>query len=275
VRRVDPAALRLAQALAVLGDGCELRLAAAMAGLKMTDATRQATVLVRVEVLVEDNPPRFIHPVVRDALEMSLGGDARDAAHRSAARLLHADRASAGQIAAHLAFVRPAGDEWVLARLEEAAEEAIENGAPKVAADLLNRALAEPPPTLQRIGLLRRTARAEVNAGRETALVHLEEALRLSSDPRERAEITLEVAEAYAALFRWVEAVDAIERGLVELGDADQELVARMEGELVVCGLHDARRASHVKPVLERYGAPSSAATHTAALAAGAPQPMQ
>jgi len=52
-----------------------------------------------------------------------------------------------------------------------------------------------------------------VNAGRETALVHLEEALRLSSDPRERAEITLEVAEAYAALFRWVEAVDAIERG--------------------------------------------------------------
>jgi DNA-binding CsgD family transcriptional regulator len=268
VRRVDPAALRLAQALAVLGDGCELRLAAAMAGLQMTDATRQATVLVRVEVLVEDNPPRFIHPVVRDALEMSLGGDARDAAHRSAARLLHADRASAGQIAAHLAFVRPAGDEWVLARLDEAAEEAIENGAPKVAADLLNRALAEPPPTLQRIGLLRRTARAEVNAGRETALVHLEEALRLSSDPRERAEITLEVAEAYAALFRWVEAVDAIERGLVELGDADQELVARMEGELVVCGLHDARRASHVKPVLERYGAPSSAATHTAALAA-------
>ena len=268
VRRVDPAALRLAQALAVLGDGCELRLAAAMAGLQMTDATRQATVLVRVEVLVEDNPPRFIHPVVRDALEMSLGGDARDAAHRTAARLLHTDRASAGQIAAHLAFVRPAGDEWVLARLDEAAEEAIENGAPKVAADLLNRALAEPPPTLQRIGLLRRTARAEVNAGRETALVHLEEALRLSSDPRERAEIALEVAEAYAALFRWVEAVDAIERGLVELSDADQELVARMEGELVVCGLHDARRASHVKPVLERYGAPSSAATHTAALAA-------
>ena len=47
VRRVDPAALRLAQALAVLGDGCELRHAAATAGLEMTDATRLATVLVR------------------------------------------------------------------------------------------------------------------------------------------------------------------------------------------------------------------------------------
>ncbi len=268
VRRVDPAALRLAQALAVLGDGCELRHAAATAGLQMTDATGLATALVRLEVLADDDPPRFIHPVIRDALEMSLGGDARDAAHRSAARLLHADRASAGQIAAHLAFVRPAGDEWVLARLDEAAQEAIENGAPKVAADLLSRALAEPPPASQRIGLLRRTARAEVSAGREAALVHLEEALRLSTDPKERAEIALEVAEAYAALFRWVDAVDAIERGLAELGDADQALAGRLEGELVVCGLHDARRASHVKPVLERYGASSSAATHVEALAA-------
>ena len=66
-------------------------------------------VLVRSEVLADDDPPRFIHPVVREALEASLGGDARDAAHRSAARLLHADRAPAGQIAAHLAVVRPAG----------------------------------------------------------------------------------------------------------------------------------------------------------------------
>src|SRR5262249_44765914 len=153
VRRVGPAALRLAQALAVLGDGCELRLAAATAGLEMTDVTRLATVLVRLEVLADDDPPRFIHPVVRDALELSLGGDARDAAHRSAARLLHAGRASAGQIAAHLAFARPAGDEWALARLDEAAQEAIERGAPKVAADLLNRALAEPPRASHRIGL--------------------------------------------------------------------------------------------------------------------------
>jgi hypothetical protein len=83
VRRLDRAALRLAQALAVLGDGCELRHAAATAGLEITEATRLATVLVRLEILAEDDPPRFIHPVVRDALEVSLGGDARDAAHRS------------------------------------------------------------------------------------------------------------------------------------------------------------------------------------------------
>ena len=115
VRRVDPAALRLAQALAVLGDGCALRHAAATAGLQMTEATGLATALVRSEILADDDPPRFIHPVIRDALEMSLGRDARDAAHHSVARLLHAERASVRQIAAHLAFVRPAGDDWVLA----------------------------------------------------------------------------------------------------------------------------------------------------------------
>ena len=62
------------------------------------------------------------------------------------------------------------------------------------------------------------------------------------------------MAEAHAALFRWVDAVDAIERALAELGETDQELTARLEGELVVCGLHDARRAPRVAPVLARLG---------------------
>jgi hypothetical protein len=143
-----------------------------------------------------------------------------------------------------------------------------ETGAPKVAADVMNRALAERPPAAQRMDLLRRAARAEVGAGRELALVHLDEALRLSRDPRQRAEITLEIAEAYAALFRWVDAVDAIERGLAELGEADEALAVRLEGELVVCGLHDARRASRVTPVLERHGASGFPVTLPGALAA-------
>ena len=48
--------------------------------------------------------------------------------------------------------------------------------------------------------------------------------------------------------------MDVIERALAELGDADRELAARLEGELVVCGLHDARRAPQVAPVLARLG---------------------
>ena len=269
VRGLGPDALRLAQALAVLGDGGELRHAAAIAGVPMADAARLAGGLTRAEVLAAEvqaaqvqaaavlaagGRPRFVHPVIRDALEAVLDGGERDRAHRRAARLLHADMAPPGQVAAHLVRVRPAGDGWVLARLREAARAAMDSGAPQAAADLLDRALAEPPSPAQRAGVLREAARAQVTAGRERAFVLLEEALRVAAGPRARAEIALEVAEAYAALFRWVDAVDVIERALAELGPADQELAASLEGELVVCGLHDARRAPRVAPVLARLG---------------------
>jgi DNA-binding CsgD family transcriptional regulator len=255
VRGLGPDGLGLAQAIAVLGDGCGLRHAATIANVEMAAATRLAQGLVRVEVLAGDDPPRFIHPIIRDALEASLGSGDRDCAHRCAARLLHADGSPPGQVAAHLAGVRPAGDNWVLARLREAARAAMDGGAPQAAAALLGRALAEPPPTAERGGVLRAAAHAETTAGHETACVLLEEALQLAADPQERAEIVLEVAEAYAALFRWVDAVDVIGRALGELDGADETLAARLEGELVVCGLHDARRASRVAPVLARLAA--------------------
>ena len=69
VRGLDPRALGVAQALAVLGDGCELRHAAAIVGLEMSGAMSLAEGLVRVDVLAADDPPRFLHPIVRAAVE--------------------------------------------------------------------------------------------------------------------------------------------------------------------------------------------------------------
>jgi DNA-binding CsgD family transcriptional regulator len=252
VRRLDPQALALAQALAVLGDGCELHHAAVIARIDARRAAQLAAALVRLEVLAADEPPRFLHPVVLDVVAGSLGTDERDEAHRAAGRVLETSGAPPGEIAAHLIRIRPAGDAWVLARLRDAARAALESGAPQAAAELLGRALAEPPQLEERVTLLREVARAEAQAGNEAACGHLEEALRLAADTRERAEIALEAAEVYASLFRWVEAVDGIERALAELGQADPLLTQRLEGELVVSGLHDARRAAQVPPVLER-----------------------
>jgi DNA-binding NarL/FixJ family response regulator len=223
--------------------------------------------LVRLEVLAADDPPRFIHPTVREAVANTLASDERDALNRACAQALFAEGLAPGQIAAHLVGVRPAGDPWVLARLREAATVALQSGAPAAAASLLARALAEPPAPEQRVDVLRDCARAEASAGRETACLRLEEALGLADDPHERGEIALEVAEAYAALFRWVDAVDVMERALAELGDADEALTARLEGELVVCGLHDARRAARVAPVLERLGSRSLSGTAVEAFA--------
>jgi predicted ATPase len=61
IRRLDPAALGLAQALAVLGDEAQLRHAMAMTGLDTDPAVRLAAALVRVEVLAAADPPRFLH----------------------------------------------------------------------------------------------------------------------------------------------------------------------------------------------------------------------
>jgi AAA ATPase domain len=79
VRRLDPDALRFAQALAVLGDDCELRHAAAVAGLDLRASMQLAAGLVRVDVLESTEPVRFLHPVVRSAVEATLAGDQLDA----------------------------------------------------------------------------------------------------------------------------------------------------------------------------------------------------
>jgi hypothetical protein len=59
VRGLGPDALGLAQALAVLGDGCELRHAAAIAGVTTAVAVRLAEGLVRAEVLAAGDRPRL------------------------------------------------------------------------------------------------------------------------------------------------------------------------------------------------------------------------
>jgi DNA-binding CsgD family transcriptional regulator len=267
IRRLDPAALGLAQALAVLGDQCQLRHAAAVAGLDLDSAIRLAAGLVRVEVLAAADPPCFLHPVVRAAVDASLGSDERHRAHRRAADELDRDDHAPGQVAAHLMLVQPARDAWVAERLRLAARAAMDTGAPSEAGQLLRRARAEPPPPDERVGVLRELATADANAGRQTAFDWLEEALALTSDPKKRAEIAHEVARAYAALFRWVEAVDVTDRALAELGDRDPALTTRLEAELAVAGMHDARRAFRVAPVIDRLTARSSSPDTAEALA--------
>lgn len=145
----------MAQALAVLGDGCELRHAAGLAGVEVSEAISRGAGLVRLEVLGADDPPRFVHPIVRDSVEGSRASDARDVLHRAAAGVLHADRAPSGQVAAHLVRVRPTGDGWVLARLREAARTAMGSGAPGVGrgrrehgAEYQQRGIQDQHPTL-------------------------------------------------------------------------------------------------------------------------------
>jgi hypothetical protein len=130
IRRLDPGAALLAGALAILGDGCELRHAAAVTGMDLDTASQLAAGLVDVEVLGASDPPRFLHPIVRAAVESSLSADERRRFHRAAATELAADRATPGQVAAHLMRFSPAADAWVLGCLRTAARLAMVSGAP-------------------------------------------------------------------------------------------------------------------------------------------------
>jgi DNA-binding CsgD family transcriptional regulator len=252
LRRLDPKALRLAQILAILGDGCELRHAATIAVADMPAALQLAATLVSLDVLAAADPPRFLHPVIRSALEASLDIDGRDAAHRAAAQMLDQEHARSELVAAHLVHLRRSGDQWVVERLRLAARAAIDSGTPESGATLLRRALAEPPAPETRIAVLREAGHAETLLGRVSACALLDEAIQLTGVSGERAAIGLQLAEAYGSAFRWVDAADACTRALEDLGDANPALAARLEAQLAVCGLRDSRRAQLAHGRLER-----------------------
>jgi DNA-binding CsgD family transcriptional regulator len=250
LRNLSPHALRLAQAIAILGDGCELRHAATISQTQIAHALSLATELVRLDVLGEDRPPRFIHPIVQHAVLQTLSSAEHDAAHRAAASVLYAEHLPPGRIAAHVKRLRAVGDPWAVERLCEGARAALENGAPAAAADLLERALAEPPPAEVRVEVLRAAARAQLQAGRAFACQRLEEAVAIT-EGRQQAELASELAQTYATLFRWVDAVHVLERALDLLGKTHRSLAAHLQSQLVAAGLQDARVAARALQAME------------------------
>jgi DNA-binding CsgD family transcriptional regulator len=250
LQSLDPRALRLAQAIGILGEGCELRHAAAISSVEMAQAISLATELVRFDVLGEDRPLRFLHPIVQHAVIQTLSSAEHDATHRTAANVLFAERLPAERIAAHAMRLRAAGDPWVVERLREGARAALESGAPAAAAGLLERALAEPPLPEVRVDVLREAARAQLQAGRALACQRLEEALAIA-EKQVHAEVASELAQTYATLFRWTDAVRVLDRTLQSLGETHRSIAAHLEGQLVAAGLQDARVAPRALQVLK------------------------
>ena len=268
LQRLNPQALRLAQALSILGEGCELRHAAAITDMELSHTNELATELVRMDVLGSEQPVRFIHPIVLHAVTQTMSGAQQEAAHRAAARVLYAEGVPPVQLAAHLRNLRSAGDPWVVERLRAAAQAAVVDGAPLAAAELLERALAEPPSSSVRIDVLREAARALQLGGQEGACARLQEAIALTEDRSLRAQLSLELAHAHAALFQWADAVEVAEKALA---DAQGESSIGLECALVSIGLQDARTAPRALRAMKRLFRPqlSGTAATTLALAQG------
>jgi len=226
--RLDQEAAQFVHALAVLGEGSELRLVAALAGFDVGTATAAADALPIAELLAESRPLRFVHPLVRSAVYEQLAPGARAQAHARAARLLMRDGAENEQVAAQLLLCEPVGDPDAVHALRAAAAAALAGGAPDTAVGYLRRALAEPPTGSVRAAVLRELGSAEQIARDPAAVVHLELARQATTDPKARAQLADQLADVlfYAGDLTRCSAV--LQAGLDDLGDRDPNLEARL-----------------------------------------------
>ena len=94
--RLPAEAVRLARAVAVLGDRIEREQAAALAELERRQIAPAAAALARVDLLRPEPPFSFVHPLVRNAVYESIPAQEREAEHARAAELLAQLQRTAG-----------------------------------------------------------------------------------------------------------------------------------------------------------------------------------
>jgi DNA-binding CsgD family transcriptional regulator len=222
----------LAAAVAILGDDARLAEAARLANVEAAEAARAADTLAEAGILEAGPSLRFVHPLIRAVIYDSLPAHERAHRHGQAARVLGSAGFPAELVAAQLLACEPSGDAWVVGRLRDAAEDAMRRGAPETAADLLGRALREPPPQDDRFELLVMLGRAEIATGRPDAVEHLHRAVQIASTPHDRALAALDLGRSLFVAGELPRAAEVVERGLDELRAADVEdasLIALMQ----------------------------------------------
>lgn len=179
--RLTQGAVRLAQAVSILGSDAQLRHAAALAELTEAEAHSAMDALASVEIFAPGEPLAFMHPLVAHAVAVDMSHGARAAHHLRAAQLLAADEAEPERVGAHLLHVPPRADRWAADVLRAAAQEARLRGGTESAVRLLERALAEPPPG-SRADVLVELGRAEAAAGLSGAPERFASALKRVDD---------------------------------------------------------------------------------------------
>jgi DNA-binding NarL/FixJ family response regulator len=233
--RLDPDAVAVARALAVLGDGASLHHVATLARLSGERAGVMADQLAAAELLTATRPLAFVHPLVRSAVEDDIAPGARARLHADAADRLAADDGDPEAIAAHLLRTDPVGELQTVARLRAAADLAIRRGAPDAAVTYLQRANGEPPGVGERVAVLHELGRAELLARTPEGVGHLEDALRRAADPVLRAQVGVDLFDGMTFVSgRWRDALDLIRRLRDDLGDQDPAASLALEMRLAL-----------------------------------------
>ncbi|MGH3854039.1 MAG: ATP-binding protein [Pseudonocardiaceae bacterium] len=255
--RLDAVAVRLAQAVAVLGEGSELRVAAALAELDIDAAAGAADALLTADLLAEGRPMRFVHPLVRSAIYEQLAAGARSQEHARAAKLLAGEGAEPEQVALQLLACEPAGNPDAVQALRTAAAAALGRGAPETAVAYLRRALAEPPSESHRAVVLAELGSAETFALDRAAVTHLEQAWQATIEPATRVRLAAQLANVLWWIGDMKACSTVLQTGLDDLGNADPDLHVRLYTQKTAAEIYWAPRLERLRELAGR-GLPSS-----------------
>ena len=234
----------LARGVAIFEDDAPVHLAAELMGLDFATALAAADELARADVLRAGDPLGFTHPLVRAAVYGELPFGERARTHSRAARLLAESGASSERVSAHLLESSPDGAPAVVALLRATAQRAMTRGAPASAVRYLERALREPPPEAERPAVLAELGRAEAAAGLPDAIAHLEAAIALADEPRQRAALLLAFGRVLQRGGRVSQACAAYQRGRDQLGEQRSELAVDLEAGYLAAAMQTPDRAA-------------------------------
>ena len=235
IARLPPQATTLARSLAVLGDGSDHRLLAAMDGLD-PDETQAVANLLRSSAILDGGPSlRFIHPLARNAIYADLPIGERSQAHARAASLLRERGAGTERIATHLLATEEQGEQATVEVLLEAGEQALASGAPRSAIAYLTRALREPPSADLRSAILAPLLTACSRAADQAAFGAVEDEVfaEWKRDPSLRSRWAIRLTMLMALSGRFEEAgsmlVEAVE---VAKAEGDVERAYQLQAQL-------------------------------------------
>jgi len=249
--RMPAAVLAAARAIAVLGTAATTARAARLAELDDAACAEAIGVLMAEHLVEGDRQLRFVYPLVRSAVYQDQAPPVRQQWHKRAAQLLAAEGASPAEMTAHLLGSATSGDPWLTDQLRRAAADARGRGAPEVAAQCLERALAEPPPAAARADVLYELGAARTFHSPASAAEYLSEALELTGDWPRRGEIALTLSEALALSGRFADAVTTVQGALAESGAGGQgQIVASLQAVLLNIARWDLSTREVTRPLV-------------------------
>ncbi|SES41560.1 helix-turn-helix transcriptional regulator [Lentzea albida] len=246
---------RVARAVAVLETG-DTELVAALSGVPTT-AVDSAVTLLRADELLTREGDQFVHELVRDGVLAAMPDSEVVHTRALAARLLDDAGRAPEVVAAHLLLLPRIDAPWMRNVLSAAADDAARRGDPDAGVRCLARLVdVDPGDPVLRARLAALLAHGEPLI----ALTHLRKALGLTTNPRLRAHIAVQLGSVALAVQQTPSAVEVLESALealeAELGPdpepGDAELAHRVRAVLLLCGMD---KKDTVRQIQHRAGA--------------------